>query len=82
MYVAYSMGLIEHVPHVCCSQALEQNYITFKALSMGAGSSQQQQPSEANIAALGSSEAAGMDISEGEDDDDQDERGLGELSEE
>jgi 18S rRNA (adenine1779-N6/adenine1780-N6)-dimethyltransferase len=51
-------------------QALEQNYITFKALSLGAGQ-QQQQPAPASIAALGSSsEPAGMDVS---DDDDEDE---------
>lgn len=52
-------------------QALEQNYITFKALSLGAGQ-QQQQPAVASIAALGSSsEPAGMDVSDDEDDDDE-----------
>lgn len=61
----------------CCTQALEQNYITFKALSMGAGSSQQQQ-SDASIAALGSSEAAaGMDISDDGSDEEQEDLGLG-----
>jgi 18S rRNA (adenine1779-N6/adenine1780-N6)-dimethyltransferase len=51
-------------------QALEQNYITFKALSLGAGQQQQQQPAPASIAALGSSsEPAGMDMSDDEDDD-------------
>ncbi|KAF6255703.1 S-adenosyl-L-methionine-dependent methyltransferase [Scenedesmus sp. NREL 46B-D3] len=51
-------------------QALEQNYITFKALSLGAGQ-QQQQPAAASIAALGSgSEAAAMDVSDDDDDDD------------
>jgi 18S rRNA (adenine1779-N6/adenine1780-N6)-dimethyltransferase len=51
-------------------QALEQNYITFKALSLGAGQ-QQQQPAPASIAALGSSsEPAGMDVSDDDDEDD------------
>lgn len=63
-------------------QALEQNYITFKALSMGAGSGgqQQQQQSDASIAALGGSEAAAaaMEISDGEDSDGDDVMQIGE----
>lgn len=73
--------------HITRTQALEQNYITFKALSLGAGQQQQQggaaAAAPASIAALGGAEssqpaaAAAMDVSDAEDDgsDDDDDDG-------
>jgi 18S rRNA (adenine1779-N6/adenine1780-N6)-dimethyltransferase len=68
---ALRLLLLEFVAVVL--QALEQNYITFKALSLGAGQQQQQQqPAAASIAALGSSsEPAGMDMSDEEDEEEE-----------
>jgi 18S rRNA (adenine1779-N6/adenine1780-N6)-dimethyltransferase len=79
----------DHCPHTyqpaasshncCCTQALEQNYITFKALSLGQQQQQQQQAAAGSIAALGGSDpqpaAAAMDVSDAEDDDSGDEAG-------
>jgi 18S rRNA (adenine1779-N6/adenine1780-N6)-dimethyltransferase len=63
------------------SQALEQNYITFQALSKGAGQQQQQPGAAASIAALGGSDApaaaAAMDVSDAEDESSDEEADMG-----
>lgn len=64
-----------------CTQALEQNYITFQALSKGAGQQQQLPGAAASIAALGGSDApaaaAAMDVSDAEDESSDEEADMG-----
>jgi 18S rRNA (adenine1779-N6/adenine1780-N6)-dimethyltransferase len=75
-----TVGLLAVLRTCCCLQALEQNYITFKALSLGHQQQQQQQAASGSIAALGGSDpqpaaAAAMDVSDAEDDDSDDDAG-------